>query len=126
MIDRIQGPIFDLVDFIRGEGSLATVAISFFSVLVIIFVSFPIHECCHGLMAKLLGDDTAEREGRLTLNPFAHIDPMGALCMFLFGRAITGSFISGTAEEVAEAVAFLAASAYITGEVIRVDGGIAM
>ena len=34
-------------------------------------------------MAKILGDDTAERQGRLTLNPFAHIDPFGALAMFI-------------------------------------------
>ena len=57
--------------------------LSVFSVLVIIFVVFPIHECAHGLMAKILGDDTAERQGRLTLNPFAHIDPFGALAMFI-------------------------------------------
>ncbi|MEG1602102.1 MAG: site-2 protease family protein [Cloacibacillus sp.] len=42
------------------------------------------HEYCHGLAAKLLGDDTAEREGRLSLNPMHHLDPMGALCLLLF------------------------------------------
>lgn len=42
------------------------------------------HEYCHGLAAKLLGDDTAEREGRLSLNPLHHLDPMGALCLLLF------------------------------------------
>ena len=49
----------------------------------------PIHECAHALTAKLLGDDTAEKRGRVTLNPFAHIDPMGAVLMFLcrFGWA---------------------------------------
>ena len=36
-------------------------------------------------MAKLLGDDTAYRQGRMTLNPLSHIDPMGAIAMFLFG-----------------------------------------
>lgn len=66
-----------------GRGSIVTTAISFFSVFVIIFVVFPIHECAHGLVAKLLGDDTAERQGRLTLNPLHHIDPMGALAMCL-------------------------------------------
>ena len=79
----MRGPIFDLLDLIMGRGSIVTTAISFFSVFVIIFVVFPIHECAHGLVAKLLGDDTAERQGRLTLNPLHHIDPMGALAMCL-------------------------------------------
>lgn len=42
------------------------------------------HEFCHGLAAKLLGDPTAEREGRLSLNPLDHMDPIGALCLLLF------------------------------------------
>ncbi|MCR5336022.1 MAG: site-2 protease family protein [Synergistes sp.] len=42
------------------------------------------HEYCHGLAAKMLGDPTAEREGRLSLNPLAHLDPVGALCLLLF------------------------------------------
>ena len=45
----------------------------------------PVHECAHGLMAKALGDDTAERAGRLTLNPMAHLNLYGALLMFLIG-----------------------------------------
>lgn len=84
-----RGPIYDLFGFIRGEESIQMVIISFFSVLVIIMVLNPIHECAHALTAKLLGDDTAEKRGRVTLNPFAHIDPMGAVLMFLcrFGWA---------------------------------------
>ncbi len=50
---------------------------------LVIGLSF--HECCHAWMAKELGDDTAARRGRLTLNPMAHIDPLGALMMFLIG-----------------------------------------
>ncbi len=80
-MQRIQGPIFDVFYALTGRGDMITAILSVFSVAVIIFVVFPIHECAHGLMAKMLGDDTAEREGRLTLNPFDHIDPMGALCM---------------------------------------------
>ncbi len=80
-MERIQGPIFDVIGAMTGSVPWAYAIISCFAVAVIIFVVFPIHECAHGFMAKLLGDDTAEREGRLTLNPFSHIDPMGALCM---------------------------------------------
>lgn len=79
----MKGPIFELFDLITGRGDLITVVISFFSVFVIIFVVFPIHECAHALVAKRLGDDTAELQGRLTLNPLRHIDPMGALAMCL-------------------------------------------
>ncbi len=45
-------------------------------------VSF--HEFAHALMATLLGDDTAKRLGRLTLNPLKHIDPMGLLFLLIF------------------------------------------
>lgn len=43
-----------------------------------------IHELAHGLMANALGDPTAKRMGRLTLNPIKHLDPIGALCMVFF------------------------------------------
>ncbi|MGN0688620.1 MAG: site-2 protease family protein [Oscillospiraceae bacterium] len=82
-IQRMQGPLFDLLAFLTGKADIVTVIISFFSVAVIILLVFPIHECAHGLMAKYLGDDTAESQGRLTLNPFDHIDPMGAFAMCL-------------------------------------------
>jgi len=39
------------------------------------------HETCHGLMALALGDDTAKRAGRLTLNPIKHIDPFGLVML---------------------------------------------
>lgn len=39
------------------------------------------HEYAHGLIAKLKGDNTAERMGRLTLNPFAHMDPIGTVLL---------------------------------------------
>lgn len=42
------------------------------------------HELGHGIVAYWMGDDTAKRAGRLSLNPIKHIDPIGALCMFLF------------------------------------------
>lgn len=43
------------------------------------------HEFCHGYAAKLLGDPTAEMNGRLTLNPLRHFDPIGALMLLLVG-----------------------------------------
>ena len=77
----LNGPLLKLFS---GGYSAIDIVISFFSVFVIIFVVFPIHEWAHAAMAKYLGDDTAELEGRLTLNPIVHIDPIGALVMLLF------------------------------------------
>ena len=42
------------------------------------------HELSHGLCAFALGDDTAKRQGRLTLNPLRHLDPMGLLMIVIF------------------------------------------
>lgn len=48
-------------------------------VLVILVMSVVIHEVSHGVMAHWLGDPTARLQGRLTLNPLVHIDPMGSV-----------------------------------------------
>ncbi len=50
-----------------------------------IIVSLSIHEFSHALVAHWLGDPTAERAGRLTLNPVAHVDPLGFLMLVLAG-----------------------------------------
>lgn len=50
-----------------------------------VFLSLSVHELSHGLAANLMGDRTAKSMGRLSLNPLHHIDPFGALCLFLFG-----------------------------------------
>lgn len=68
---------------LTGQVSLFEVIVSIFADLIVIFVCFPVHECAHALVAKLCGDDTAERAGRVTLNPFAHIDWIGALMIFI-------------------------------------------
>lgn len=49
-----------------------------------ILIASTIHEYAHGLAAFKLGDPTAKANGRLTLNPLAHIDPIGALAMIVF------------------------------------------
>lgn len=50
-------------------------------VLVSLIVSLTIHEAMHGYIAHALGDDTAHREGRLTLNPLAHIDAVTTILL---------------------------------------------
>ncbi|HCI05239.1 TPA: site-2 protease family protein [Patescibacteria group bacterium] len=55
-----------------------------FFFIVFIF-SAVIHEVSHGYAAKALGDDTAEKAGRLTLNPLVHLDPFGSVVLpFVF------------------------------------------
>lgn len=49
--------------------------------LPVLFFSVVVHECSHGLAAWERGDDTAERAGRLTLNPLPHVDPFGSVFM---------------------------------------------
>jgi len=49
-----------------------------------ILAALTIHEFAHGYIAWRLGDPTARMQGRLTLNPMAHLDPIGTLLLFLF------------------------------------------
>lgn len=68
-------------------------------VLGVILVSMTLHEVMHGYMAYWLGDNTAKAEGRLTLNPLAHIDPFLTLVLPVI-LAITGLPIFGGAKPV--------------------------
>lgn len=72
-----------------GE-DLLTIAI----ILGVILVSMVLHELAHGLVAYWLGDDTAKSDGRLTLNPLKHLDPVLSillpLMMFLSGGVVFG------------------------------------
>jgi len=68
---------------------------------LIIIPSAIIHEFSHGWAALMLGDDTAKRAGRLTLNPLAHIDKWGTILMPLFLYIISGGrFIFAYAKPV--------------------------
>lgn len=52
-------------------------------ILISFVIAITIHECMHAFTAHRLGDDTAKRLGRITLNPLEHFDPIGALGMLL-------------------------------------------
>jgi Zn-dependent protease len=58
-------------------------------ILLVLFFSVVIHEIAHGSCALFLGDDTAKREGRLTLNPIVHIDPIGTILLPLILLILT-------------------------------------
>jgi Zn-dependent protease len=49
--------------------------------VIVLVLSLTVHEWAHAMSAYLLGDDTAARQGRLTLNPIPHIDPIGTLLL---------------------------------------------
>lgn len=66
-------------------GDLKSFFISLLLSLPIVLLSLSIHETAHGYVAYRLGDPTARSLGRLTLNPAKHIDPIGFICMVLFG-----------------------------------------
>ena len=53
--------------------------------LAVLLVCLPIHEFAHALAAYKLGDNTADKQGRLTLNPFAHLDVFGSLMILFVG-----------------------------------------
>ena len=74
-----------LSELILGELDLTSALLYIFSTLVVVFLTLPIHEFAHGFAAVKLGDNTPRWQGRLTLNPFAHIDYMGSLAILLFG-----------------------------------------
>ena len=73
--------------------------------LVAVFMAIVLHEVAHGYMAYRLGDPTAKSRGRLTLNPLAHVDPVGTILIplmitmfrFLFGWNL---FLFGWAKPV--------------------------
>jgi Zn-dependent protease len=68
--------------------------------IVILIMSVIIHEVSHGYAAKLLGDDTAEMEGRLTLNPLKHLDPVGSILVPFLLVVSKAGFVFGWAKPV--------------------------
>lgn len=70
-----------LINDMTAEAFLVYIA----AMAVVLFTGLAFHEFCHAWAANELGDDTAARQGRLTLNPLAHLDPIGAAAIFLIG-----------------------------------------
>lgn len=76
-----------------------TTAATVINMMIALIISLTFHEAGHALFARWQGDRTAEREGRLTLNPVPHIDPIGTL-VFPFIGSLLGGFIFGWAKPV--------------------------
>jgi len=58
---------------------------AFILLIIPLLYSIILHELAHGWVASKMGDSTAKWLGRLSLNPFKHLDPLGTLMLFLFG-----------------------------------------
>ncbi len=71
--------------------------VAIFEFVLLIF-SLSVHECAHAWMASRLGDQTARLQGRVTLNPIYHVDPIGTLlfpALMIFGPLIGGGMLGG-------------------------------
>ncbi len=68
--------------------------------LIAVFTAIVLHEVSHGYVAYRLGDPTAKAHGRLTLNPLAHIDPIGTILVPLILVAFRSPFLFGWAKPV--------------------------
>ncbi len=75
--------LFRFFDQFSNDPLGALVSIAGFIIALIIGIS--VHEFSHALSAYRLGDDTAKNQGRLTLNPKAHLDPMGTIMILFAG-----------------------------------------
>lgn len=73
--------------------------IEFFFAIAVLIMSVVIHEVSHGFSANALGDPTARLQGRLTLNPLKHLDPMGSIVVPA-ATYLIGGFIFGWARPV--------------------------
>ncbi len=71
-----------LFDILSGDKDAL---ISLLLSIPVILFSLSFHEAAHGFIAYKMGDSTAKNFGRLTLNPLKHLDPIGAVCMLVFG-----------------------------------------
>lgn len=103
-----------------------------FPFLIIIF-SIILHEVAHGYAAYIQGDETANRAGRLTLNPLSHIDPVGSILVPFLSFHFAGTFF-GWAKPVPYnphnirsniGQAFVASAGVLTNLLIAVVSGIA-
>ncbi len=68
--------------------------------IISLILSIVVHEYAHGKVSYIFGDSTAKDEGRLTLNPIKHIDPLGSIALPLVLILMNSGFIIGWAKPV--------------------------
>ncbi len=80
----MSGPLVGILQGIQS-GNWYIVFAELIVLVLLLLIAFPIHELAHAVTARALGDDTAERLGRITLNPLKHLDPFGTILFALTG-----------------------------------------
>ena len=75
--------LFRVLDQLQTSPLYALITLLTFALGIVVALSF--HEFSHALSAHFLGDNTARSQGRLTLNPAAHIDPLGGVMLLVVG-----------------------------------------
>ncbi|MDE2718516.1 MAG: site-2 protease family protein [Chloroflexota bacterium] len=75
--------LFAVLDQLRSEPTNAVFTLLAFTFAIVAAIT--VHEFSHALSANLLGDSTAKNQGRLTLNPLAHLDPAGTIMIVVVG-----------------------------------------
>lgn len=74
-----------LYSLLFGGASMRDILLRLLITIPIVLSALTVHECSHGWVSYKCGDPTARNLGRLTLNPIKHLDPIGTICMLLFG-----------------------------------------
>src|SRR3989344_6491407 len=87
--------LFELLDGLSALGTVQKITVSAIPVIFAITV----HEAAHGYVAKYFGDMTAFQEGRITLNPIKHIDPVGTILIPAI-TLVLGGILFGWAKPV--------------------------
>jgi Zn-dependent protease len=82
------------------DQSFSFIALEISVWLLPILIAVTFHEAAHGFVAHLLGDDTAWRLGRVTFNPFKHIDPFGTIVLPALLLLVRSPFLFGYAKPV--------------------------
>ena len=67
------------------SGDILTIAVTVVAAVFLVFVCIPVHELAHGYVAYKRGDKSIKTSGQLSLDPLAHIDPLGAVMIALIG-----------------------------------------
>ena len=83
-----------------GDFDIATMIQKITVFVIPALLAITVHEAAHAYVAKYFGDDTAERMGRMTLNPTVHIDPIGTILLPLITLLMPGGFFFGYAKPV--------------------------
>ena len=74
-----------IIDILFTDLSATLIILTLVAWIFAVIIAIVPHEFSHAFVAYKMGDDTAKLSGRMTFNPKAHFDPIGAICLFVFG-----------------------------------------